>query len=256
MEVQKIMESNAQKNNWHKIRSDLFQYLEDMQLSKRRLSDYNWIFNRLEDFIQSLNENSYSIAIGEAFTKEMCNILGSDSIKVIKTVVRRMDDFLTKGKCTLHASGQEIKLPKPFQEHLNGYIEFSKLHGLRETTIERNVYYCKQALLFFWERNIRKLPDITPQDIHGVFIEIKNKSNFPTSLRSFLRYIYKSGIHAIDLSSLFVPSVRKPQVLPSIYTKEEMSKLLLSVDRSTWIGKRDYLIILLAQKLGMRSEIP
>ena len=32
-----------------------------------------------------------------------------------------------------------------------------------------------------------------------------------------------------------------------------MSRLLLSVDRSTAIGKRDYLIILLAQKLGMRS---
>jgi integrase len=246
------MGTNTKECIWQKIREDLFKYLVDMQLSKRCLSDYNWIFNRLEDFMQSRGVNGYSARIGKAFTKEMCNTLGSDSLKVIKTVIRRLDNFLTEGKCSLHASGQKPKLPKPFQEHLEGYIEFSKLHGLRESTIARNVNYSKKALLFFWERNIRKLSDITPRDICDAFMASKDKSNLPTSLRSFFRYLYRSGIHSIDLS-LSVPSVRKPQVLPSIYTKEEMFRLLSSVDRTTEMGKRDYLIILLAQKLGMRS---
>jgi len=246
------MGTNTKECIWQKIREDLFKHLVDMQLSKRRLSDYNWIFNRLGEFMQSRDENSYSARIGKAFTKEMCNTLGSDSRKVIRTVIRRLDNFLTEGKCALHASGQKPKFPKPFQEHLDGYIEFSKLHGLRESTIARNVDYCKKALLFFWERNIRKLSDITPRDVYNAFIASKDKSNLPTSLRSFFRYLYRTGIHSIDLS-LSVPSVRKPQLLPSIYTREEMSRLLSSVDRSTGMGKRDYLIILLAQKLGMRS---
>jgi len=246
------METDTKECVWQKMRSDLFQYLADMQLSKRRLSDYNWIFNRLERFMQHRKENNYSVRIGKAFTKELCNTLGSDSIKVIKTVIRRLDDFLTEGKCALHASRPNQEFPEPFQDHLNGYIEFCKLYGLRDSTIKRNVDYCKKALLFFWEQNIRKLSDITPNDVHNAFIASRDKSNWPTSLRSFFRYLYRFGIHISDLS-LSVPSVRKSRVMPSVYTREEMSRLLLSVDRETAMGKRDYLIILLAQKLGMRS---
>lgn len=246
------MGTNTKECVWQKMRNDLFQHLVGMQLSKRRLSDYNWIFNKLEKFMQSRKENSYSLRISKAFTKEMCNTLGSDSLKVIKTVIRRLDDFLAEGKCAIHASRPKPKFPEPFQEHLNGYIAFSKLHGLRDSTITRNVDYCKKALLFFWDWNIRKLSDITPRDVHNAFMVSRDKSNWPTSLRSFFRYLYRSGIHNIDLS-LSVPSVRKPKVIPSTYTREEMSRLLSSVDRSTAIGKRDYLIILLAQKLGMRS---
>lgn len=246
------MGTNTKECVWQKMRNELFQYLVDMQLSKRRLSDYNWIFNRLEEFMQRHKENNYSIRIGKAFTKEMCNTLGSDSLKVTKTVIRRLDDFLAEGKCAIHASRPKPNSPEPFQEHLNRYIEFSKLHGLRDSTIKRNIDYCKKALLFFWEQNIRKLPDITPRDVHNAFMASRDKSNWPASLRSFFRYLYRFGIHSIDLS-LSVPSVRKPKVIPSIYTREEISRLLLSVDRTTAIGKRDYLIILLAQKLGMRS---
>jgi integrase len=246
------MGTNTKECIWQKIRENIFKHLADMQFSKSRLSDYNRIFNKLEKFMQRRSENSYSARIGEAFTKEMSNTLGSVSLKRIKTVIRRLNDFLAEGKFALRASEQKPKLPKPFQEHLDGYIEFSKLHGLRESTIARYVDYCRKALLFFWERNIHKLSDITTRDVNNVFMSSKDKSSLSKSLRSFFRFLYRFGIHSIDLS-LSVPSVRRPQVLPSTYTKEEMFRLLSSVDRSTAMGKRDYLIILLARKLGMRS---
>lgn len=64
------MDANTKEYVWQKMRRDLFQHLVGMQLSKRRLSDYNWIFNRLEEFMQSRNENSYSARIGKAFIKK------------------------------------------------------------------------------------------------------------------------------------------------------------------------------------------
>lgn len=67
------MGADIKKCVWKKIRNDLFQHLVDMQFSKRSLSDYNWIFNRLEKFMQSRDESSYSVRIGRAFTKEMLN---------------------------------------------------------------------------------------------------------------------------------------------------------------------------------------
>ena len=183
----------------------------------------------------------------------MCITISSYSLTVAETVIRRLDNFLAEGKCTIRASGPKFKLPEPFQEPLDGYVVFSKLNGLRDSTITQNIYYCKKTLLFFWEEsNIHKISDITPRDVHNAFMASKDKPNFQTSIRTFLRYLYRTGIHEFDLS-LSVPSVRRPKVIPSIYTKEEIFRLLSSVDRSTAMGKRDYLIILLAQKLGMRS---
>jgi integrase len=42
--------------------------------------------------------------------------------------------------------------------------------------------------------------------------------------------------------------------IPSIYSKEEVEKLIASVDRGSSVGKRDYAIILLAVRLGLRSS--
>lgn len=48
--------------------------------------------------------------------------------------------------------------------------------------------------------------------------------------------------------------VRYPQRVPSVYTYEEVEKLLSCVDRSTPMGKRDYAILLLAVRVGMRAS--
>jgi len=202
--------------------------------------------------MNSGNECDYSEKIGKAFMEEMHNTLGPDSLTVIRTTIRRLNDFISQGKCAFHAIKIKPKLPEPFQGHLDGYVEFSRLRGLRESTIARNAEYSKKALFFFWKQGIRRISDIYPQNVHAVFMASNEKSNMPISLRSFFKYLYKIGINNVDLS-LNVPSVRKPQVLPSIYTKDETAKLLASVDKSSEMGKRDYLIILLAQKLGMRS---
>jgi len=53
--------------------------------------------------------------------------------------------------------------------------------------------------------------------------------------------------------SVFVPSVRCRQPVPSVYTQAETGQLLSVIDRETHLGKRDYAIILLALLLGIRS---
>ena len=77
-----IMEIDNKDCAWHKIRADLFQYLINMQLSKRRLSVYNSIFNKLEKFMQSPKDNNnYSVKIGKASRNEICNTLSSYSLE-------------------------------------------------------------------------------------------------------------------------------------------------------------------------------
>jgi len=65
--------------------------------------------------------------------------------------------------------------------------------------------------------------------------------------------LFDNGITKTDLSAC-VPKLRRHEPLPSVYTGDEVARLLLSVDRTTDIGKRDYAIIILAAHLGLRSS--
>ena len=75
------------------------------------------------------------------------------------------------------------------------------------------------------------------------------------SLRLFLSFLHDKNITATDLS-LVVPknSYRSCEKLPSLYTKDEVEKLLESVDRKSPMGKRDYAILLTAARLGLRAS--
>jgi integrase len=47
---------------------------------------------------------------------------------------------------------------------------------------------------------------------------------------------------------------KKQAKLPSFYTRAEITTILDSIDRSTLMGKRDYALVLLAVRLGLRAS--
>ncbi len=74
-----------------------------------------------------------------------------------------------------------------------------------------------------------------------------------TTIRTFLRFLYQSGDHPRDLSGA-VPRLRSHygERLPSVWPADTVQRLLMAVDRGSPTGKRDYAILLLAARLGMR----
>jgi site-specific recombinase XerD len=70
-------------------------------------------------------------------------------------------------------------------------------------------------------------------------------------LRSFIKYAHDQKLLKVDFSERIPKyrSVSQPK-LPSTYSREEIIRLINSIDRSSSIGKRDYAIILLADYLA------
>jgi len=76
-----------------------------------------------------------------------------------------------------------------------------------------------------------------------------------TSLRSFLRFLHAQGEIRHDLTAA-IPTVRRwaqPGV-PRKLTTEEVDRILSAPDRTTGTGRRDFAILLLLAKLGLRSS--
>ncbi len=79
-----------------------------------------------------------------------------------------------------------------------------------------------------------------------------------TAIRSFFRYAaYQEPARAEHIQRvLAIPSKRQNRPLVGFLTRPEIDTLLSAPDQSTWIGRRDHALLLLALQTGLRlSEI-
>jgi integrase/recombinase XerD len=85
-------------------------------------------------------------------------------------------------------------------------------------------------------------------------LHLKRAKLLTTALRSFLRYARYRGDVMLDLAAA-VPVVANWSMpsIPRAIGADQVRQLLASIDRCTAIGRRDYAILLVLARLGLRS---
>ncbi len=85
-------------------------------------------------------------------------------------------------------------------------------------------------------------------------LHLKRAKLMTTALRSFLRYARYRGDVTLDLAAA-VPVVANWSMtsIPRAIATDQVRQLLTSIDRRTAIGRRDYAILILLARLGLRS---
>ena len=89
---------------------------------------------------------------------------------------------------------------------------------------------------------------------HAPRLHVKRAKVLTTALRSFLRYGQSRGDIGPDLAGA-VPAVAQWSMtaIPRAIAASEVQRLLTSIERRTAIGRRDYAIMLLLARLGLRA---
>ena len=143
-------------------------------------------------------------------------------------------------------------------EAMQQYIRYLRdVLILKENTISNKRHY---LLLFneFLEVNGCSFEGLTGKTISDFYQEksftLPMVHNCNSTLKLFLQYAYDYGITQQDYSIHILPDNYKSSCkIPTTYTADEIRAILASVSRSSAIGKRDYLILLLAAEYGWRS---
>ena len=75
-----------------------------------------------------------------------------------------------------------------------------------------------------------------------------------STLRSFLRFLWQTGVTTADLTAA-IPPVRRWRLVdvPKYLARDEVTRVLNACDRSSPVGRRDYAILLLLARLGLRG---
>lgn len=174
----------------------------------------------------------------------------------VSVVVQRLNQM---------AAGEEISFTKPRKEAVllpecirNGiesYCQFQAGHcGLKDSTLKYHIHTLER---FFQESGVMDFSGITLPLIEKGFRQSTHKRAYRTVIRKFTLFLYQKGYIQTDLSGRIaqvLPSVPNSRPLPSVYSDTEIALLLDAVDRGTMKGCRDFAILTLAARLGLRAS--
>jgi site-specific recombinase XerD len=175
--------------------------------------------------------------------------------------VKVLADFAKNGRIERpFTEVQTIHLVPPMQKTLRDYEQYCKdrVH-LRPWTLHLCTTEITIFLDFLHSKRGRTLDQIQAADL-SEFVSCRDHlkpvtvRRIVSHLRSFLRFLTMRGILQKDLSAE-LPKIRVPRDanIPSVWDQELLVRLLRAVDRSSAKGKRDYAILLLACRLGLRA---
>lgn len=223
-------------------------------------------FKRICTFAQDRGELYFSENLGKEYLRKRYNCyidyylepFPKKTKEAIRSV-RLLGDYQLQGIIVRRIIKKKSYVKPPqFQEVLTAYEkecennEYS-LRGMR-TRLQRLFFFVDYLSL----RKVLDVNEITPEIISDYVISISPKheksiASILTTLRVFLRFIHLNNYMEKDLS-FCVPKQTKyyyPPV-PSTWEPAEVIRIIDVIDRGNPAGKRDYAILLLAAKLGLR----
>lgn len=164
-----------------------------------------------------------------------------------------------------NAIAEEIEAdhnPSPAEQHLQAYEQYLQhARALSRQTIINYRPVVRDFLSFSFGDGEISLAQLRAADVTDFVQKKVSRLNMrrakivTTALRSFLSYARYRGDVISDLAAA-VPIVANWSLssIPRAIGRDEVTRLLASIDRQTPIGCRDYAMILALARLGLRSS--
>jgi len=241
-------------------------YLTSLRYNLKMVYHYQREWRYVGSYMKKKGIQAYTPEIGAQYLKEA---VGDTNLKDLPRskrmrirTVSSLSDFLTTG------SIRKRKLSAP-PEELDGQIglaisryiiEMAQLNGYSKSTIQSHKLYLSRFLKYLNDNNITSFDLFTPAlmlDFAGSLSEysIITRHFILLKTKQFLQYLHENGVLPVDCASIIPQGkyVRQPK-LPSCYSPDEINQLLRSIDRSSAYGRRDYAMILIVVRLGLRCS--
>lgn len=234
-------------------------YFQEQCYTKNRITVYKALWrNGIIRYMSQKGIESYSPSVGAEFVST-CHFHGTIRPQEREKIrsIQVLDDMLKLGyirkRCftpVFHALDGEVGAE---MEKL-----ITHLTNLRRSMVTIKDYrlYLSEFLMHLNERNVKHVSAITEKDILTfVSSHPTNKVNIVSALRVLFRFWREEHIVDDRFEELFdTYKTHKPERIPSYFTANEVMRIEQSVSRNSANGKRNYAMLLLASRLGLRAS--
>ncbi len=221
-------------------------------------------WDRLKRWMEKNSYTNFTESIGltycdDNFGAHILTVQLSEEEKRGLRAIRMLISFQKSGEFEFRTPRVERVFIGDIGNTIHAYLHYGRyVLSLSNETIRNK----EQYLYEFYEylnNNSFTLNDLS-SDIMEDFFSVIGYSLSPrhvsaSTLRIFLRYVYEKGLTPKDCSIYILPdNYKKHNKIPTTYNEAEIRSIISSVERSSAIGKRDYLILLLAAEYGWRTK--
>jgi site-specific recombinase XerD len=213
-------------------------------------------------FARWLQRNGFGVAnLDEQrindFLNERCRVVRPDG-RARSTLVRFLEHLRAEG--TVPSTDPKVD-DSPLARLESRYERYLRRErGLAEVTIGSYRSLVRRFLVERFDAQQIEVRELAPKDIVNFFVQyapswsLTVAKHTVTALRSFLSFLFQYGETDANLAAT-VPTIPTRQLaeVPKYLSADEVERLLDACDRSRLIGRRDYAILLLLARLGLRA---
>jgi site-specific recombinase XerD len=168
--------------------------------------------------------------------------------------------------CEIHETGsiqsakEQTSFDGPIGQLMKGFLSHKTSLRLKKHTIDEHALYLSRFLCYLRKNGITTINAIN--QLHVLNYLKGMDSHFTTSthltirtLRGFFKYLYEQHLLEVDFSYAIPKDNYIKQVkLPPVYSPREIEAMISSINRANATGKRNYAIVLLVARLGLRAS--
>lgn len=246
------------KRDINDLIKDCIYYFKSNSYSSSRIQVYSSLWkNGIIPFMNEKKLFIYTTDVGNQFIDSITqNTIPTTQVREKIRSVYVLNDFLTLGyvrkRRTIpveHPLSGEIGIQ--MQKHIQ-HLQFLRRSKI---TINRNKVYMHRLLVYLGREGIEHIDDIQEKHIWGFLSSAgTNNRHVISTLRVLFNFWNEQKISNRNLADflIFYKSSKREKI-PSYYSMEEIGVIETAVDRTGRLGKRNYAILLLASRLGLRA---
>jgi integrase len=226
---------------------------------------YRGCWRRVERFFAARGVEEFSLDLAMAWVDEACGFFEKEQAGTLKRtdvylfrVAQMLGDYAVRGAVLRRYSRTITKLTGDGADTVARFEAWLRAAGRSVSTVRTYGSVAGDFIGFLDTRGGMAGCDAGPVEAFVTGLagyQFKTVEQKLCALRSFLRFASEDGL--VDIAVLdAVPAVksRKQTRIPSVWDPADVTKILDAVDRGNPSGKRDYAIVLLVCRLGLRGS--
>ncbi len=234
--------------------------MREFGYAESSLRTYRGICAKIVRYFEERDVEWFDINLGQKFIVEY----GGDrygtngDLKNYCRAVHMLSDLQQYGMIFKQTPGVKKEFSPGFRPLFDEFVQYNRNRGIAEDSVRHLRWVLTRFEDYLLNRRVAVFRQVESQHLNA-YVETlagygRNTISFHISyLNRLLKYAFQEGYHTLDLS-VVMPCVKYGQSkrLPAVFTEDEIKRILENVNRDSPIGKRNYAIILLLSRLGIR----
>lgn len=234
--------------------------MREFGYAKSSLKTYRGICAKIVHYFEEQNVERFNIDLGQKFIVEY----GGDrygtngALKNYCRAVHMLSDLQQYGMVFKQTPGAKKEFSSGFRSLFEAFVQYNRNRGIAEDSVRHLRWVLRRFEDYLLNRGVHVLREVDCQHLNA-YVETlagygRNTVSFHISyLNRLMKYAFQEGYHTHDLSAV-MPCLKYGQSkrLPAVFTEDEIKRVLENVNTDSPVGKRNYAIILLLARLGLR----